>query len=792
MSSRPHYVYEVEKHFPTIIRVKGFTENGATKFVSNFFTDRKKIAQILQFKPSDSREKFPVHKCPILLSFLCLLVKENKIDLSDTKLTVGDLYLRMVRCLYRKFTHRKRIGFVESEFVQVMKSVGILALKTLLSNNPLLQRSEIIEIAGEFAFEYGFFAGDEDFRLCSDPTADISVTYAHRSLEEFFGSFGFLQALDHGKSVDDILGAGCKEPIFMVNPLVLRFCLWLLTTTEIFGSPMIVYDQLVAYAAQRIDYRMLNTETVERMYPAMNVREAVSSKDSLKLEFFKQVFEKCEQVHFLHVNVQGFNSRDEVKGIMGLISHSLLNKLSLLSISEASAPHALPDLNSNSFTVSIDCKNIDCYMEISKILQTRYDVLKRNPQMCATIYCKDCQDLKILVQKHMKKLHVFSSDLTQEEPQESLCIPSEFPFCPHFTHFMAYGYQISDSVPTAFMKAVKEGKFPNLKRIELYSCTMNDCEWPEVPEFSCDLQTLAMSDPSQMQEQLLKLTELRFWKYIEEPLHINCLIHVPLESLSVLTLNLDVTKPQCLNDVLKHGFLPNLSELFVSCAFCGLDTFLREFDPNHTVKLEKLTLLESVTSAEGLAILSEKLTAVPLRELHLSHSFGFTGNLSVLFIHSFPRLNTVILEDCELNATDLQSLARASVEGKLPQLRHLDISRNDEEISDLFTHSAQWNQLTTLRTSDVNVLNVDPECLTSLEELRVSWHDDITFSCVTRCWSGLKTIKLVCGADIPVVEDGVERGMFPDLTIVTGCCAFAYELDPLTLFKLFKANIVVM
>ena len=68
---------------------------------------------------------------------------------------------------------------------------------------------------------------------CTDPTADIYVTYAHRSLEEFFGSFGFLQALDDGKSIDDILGSECKEPIFMTNPLVLKFCLWLLSCQDL-------------------------------------------------------------------------------------------------------------------------------------------------------------------------------------------------------------------------------------------------------------------------------------------------------------------------------------------------------------------------------------------------------------------------------------------------------------------------------------------------------------------------------------------------------------------------------
>ena len=601
VSSRPHSVKDVEQHFPTIIRVEGFTETEATKFVSDFFTDRKKISQILQFKPSDSRENFPVHKCPILLSFLCLLVKEEEIDLLDTNLTIGDLYFKMVQCLYQKFTIRKGIGFMESEFVEVMKSVGIIALKTLLSDNPLLQRSQVIEIVGESAFEYGMFAGYEDFRLCTDPTADICVTYAHRSLEEFFGSFGFLQALNDGKSVDDILGSDCEKPISMVNPLVLQFCLLLLTTTEFFSSQRIVYDQLVTYAAQRIDFYMLNTDTVEKMYPAMNIREAVSDEDSLKLEFFKQVFEKCKHVHFLSVDVHDLNGRDEVKGIMELISHNLLSKLEVLSITRDSDTSAAPpDVNSNALTVLINAfRGNACYLEISEILQTRHDLLKRDPQVYARMYCENSQDIKILMQKHTKQLH-----LHQALRPVTVSASGEFPFCPQFTHFTADGFHIDSSVSVAFLKAVKDGMLPNLRRIELHGCTMNDCEWPEVPEFSWKFNTVKMCDSSQMQKLLLKLTELTVWEGKKEPLHIDRLIHVPLENLSVLKMKLhEVHDPQCLNNVLKQGFLPNLSELFVEGG-SRFSTFLDEFDPNHISKLEKLTLKRFMVSVEQLKILS--------------------------------------------------------------------------------------------------------------------------------------------------------------------------------------------
>ena len=269
-----------------------------------------------------------------------------------------------------------------------------------------------------------------------------------------------------------------------------------------------------------------------------------------------------------------------------------------------------------------------------------------------------------------------------------------------------------------------------------------------------------------------------------------------LENLLVLELkDLECHNLPQINNILKKGKLPNLSELFVSHLFklgrkqIKLDTFLREFGPNHCVKLEKFALQHFIISAEELEILS-KILAVRLTKLDLTWSRGLTGNLSVLFTHIFPTLNTLILARCELNANDVQSLARANVEGKLPQLRHLDISENEDVIiSDLFTHS-QWNQLTVLETSDVNILNTEPECLTSLEELILHTPEFkvIKVPSVTRRWPRLKVIQVRKEDIVRCIADGVEQEMFPSLTTVT-CNLFCY--DKPFFFKLLKANISV-
>ena len=751
ISSRPHSTWQIEEYFPTIVRVEGFTEGEARKFVSNFFTDEEKIKQIMRFRPSDSREDFPVHKCPILLSILCFLL--NRKEVSDTNITIGDLYFKMVKCLYKKYAIKKGIPYQESELIEVMRSVGQLALCTLLSNKPMLQRSEVLKIAGDFVLDYGFLAGDKAF---TDLSADISVTFAHRSLEEFFGSFGFLQALDDGKSVDDILASDCERPIFMVNPLVLRFCLWLLTE-KCFNFSQDIYQKLVLFAAKQIDFHLLDTKAVKTMYPAMNIAEALRDKDSLKLIFFKDILEKCHCVHVLIIS-HGETIYEQVDGVLGLMSSNFLSKLTCLSITNSP-----PSIHRDPLAISIGPTDPETLNKFLNNLLPKYNLLKKNPQVYATVNSIRCEslDLSTLMTKHIKQLEYFGYDI---HSASTLFVSGKLPHCPQLTQIILEDCNVDDSVPSALTKAVQQGKLPNLKRVELNYCKVNDCKWPEIPEFL--LETNEMLDLRQIQ------------------------------TLSVLKLEcMDIDNLQQVNYILKKGNLPNLSQLSITVLTqytdsVSLQIFLDEFDPAQIAKIEKLTFQQFTISAVDLEILSEKLTAIRLTELDLSDSFGFTGNLSALFTNSFLRLNTLKLRYCGLNANDLQSLARANVEGKLPQLRHLDISRNDEEISDLFAHSAQWNQLRTLTTYDINVLNVELECLTSLEKLNLSswWMRRSELQSVTRRWPHLKVIQVDSEDFANCIADNVEQGMFPSLTTFR-CGSFHYGKP--FFFKLLKANISV-
>ena len=132
LTSRPHSTREVERYFDTIVSVEGFTRSEARKFASRIVHDERKVEQVLNFNPAGDKDNDPVHNIPILLSFLCLLLVEDPdIDLDKT-INTGEIYFRMVQCLYKKFTIQKGIDFELRSLVDVLMSLGRLALQTLL------------------------------------------------------------------------------------------------------------------------------------------------------------------------------------------------------------------------------------------------------------------------------------------------------------------------------------------------------------------------------------------------------------------------------------------------------------------------------------------------------------------------------------------------------------------------------------------------------------------------------------------------------------------------------------
>ena len=272
----------MEKQFDTVVKVEGFSRDMAEKYAFRILKDKRKVRQLLEFRPrsdndgldlsyvpdleseGDRRDEIREHevredpenehdtseyergddsrkgqtshlyKVPILLSIMCYLVKTDK-EADDLFLKPdhkGLIYFRMVRCVYRTFCEKQEKEFDGLIFKKTVVSVGRLAWQTLLSGDPMLRKGDVLRELGSEAFCWGMFIGDEDAENLTDESADVLITFVHRSIQEFFGALYFILSLSEGKSIDGLLGDHSENPIFVENSLFLEFCLWLMYTLQ--------------------------------------------------------------------------------------------------------------------------------------------------------------------------------------------------------------------------------------------------------------------------------------------------------------------------------------------------------------------------------------------------------------------------------------------------------------------------------------------------------------------------------------------------------------------------------
>ena len=213
-----------------------------------------------------------------------LLVREDVIDLSGESTSIGEIYIRMVRCLYKRFTVQKGINFEIRSFVQILKSLGKIALDTLLSAKSLIQRSDVIKEVGDDAFDYGMPIGHEDaHRSIRDETADLFVTFIHRSIQEFLGAFFFVLRIDKIESLQGLKDFALE---FLTNPSFFQFCLWFLENSEQL-SPLRnkekVYDLLVACGRKQIDDVSIGLKNISSMFPELGTGLVKTNDSAMKI-----------------------------------------------------------------------------------------------------------------------------------------------------------------------------------------------------------------------------------------------------------------------------------------------------------------------------------------------------------------------------------------------------------------------------------------------------------------------------------------------------------------------------
>ena len=173
--------------------------------------------------------------------------------------------------------------------------------------------------------------------------------------------------------------------------------------------------------------------------------------------------------------------------------------------------------------------------------------------------------------------------------------------------------------------------------------------------------------------------------------------------------------------------------------------------------LTRLTLNKFVWGLLDLNTVALCAKGSNVSKLDISQSKCVMGEWSAFFSHGFPSLETLILNDCGLNSDDLSSLTQAGVEGRLPELKHLDLSDNEATIGQwrhLFSHGQKWSHLLSMNikqnitedSRDNYTYLVDQVRLGALANLQqfsfLSHGNDCLQNCLSVKWPSIQKLDI--------------------------------------------------
>ena len=340
ITSRPHEVRDVENELEHVVRIDGFTSRHCKEFCSKALKGQDKQNQVLEFH----RVNFMYDNTfasPMILQFICIIAndQDDYMDLTKRNVPRGEIYWRLLRCIYRKFCKHNGILDSEKGFMEVMKKLGNFASKLLNSKSHRFSRGEVIEDVDENVFKYGFLVGHQDYTLTA---TYVRVEFLHDSVFGYLLMFYYsqrelskqivftseqiglkvaLQETNEGKMAVNMCGC---------NTLHLHFYLWLVRHKD--TSP----DRgLKECALRRLFTNVLNIRTLYwsefctdlfKHHAVVNVNGAHRQKDELVISFLQSVLSMCDKVENLYLGVY-----DPIDWILKSLSH-LKHRIKLIKI----------------------------------------------------------------------------------------------------------------------------------------------------------------------------------------------------------------------------------------------------------------------------------------------------------------------------------------------------------------------------------------------------------------------------------------------------------------------------
>ena len=793
LTSRPHNVGDVETNFQNVLGIKGFSQEHMQAFCSKLLKGEEKAEAVLSFYKNNFLQGSVLYASPMLLQFVCVLVENDPdMDLTQRNVPRGEIYFHLVQCIYRKYCDGKGIRLDKAELWQVLIRIGKFASKTIRQKQNCFQREEIIRELGENVFELGFIVGYEDFRLAASETSDILVAFLHETMRIFLACLYVYQKECSGQMLQIWDTAGSLEEFSMGTDegFVLSKC-----TQDVDYLHFYLYcffcgnaDSTFGWVLFNMCFNEFNVRTLhltefQKLFSAINIRNAIARKDDLVLLFIRAGLSRCDAAEHIFLDVN-----DPVAWILESLRH-LRDKIKLVRIlNPICAIQGLDTVRSLRRRRVIMDSFI--HVDVDKVLQFcsgPFDVVV----IADTAYrfaAENDSEQPINVSAFMRpgvcQLHIIG--LSKGDKTQRLCTMSEdLQSCSNLTHLVFNYVRIGQSVVTCLTRAVRDGDVPLLEHLDFTGCTFEgnsslvdlfEPAWPMLIHLNlnqCHLTEKDQALPPRL-ENAAKLSKF-------QSVVLYCVrfgLPTPWPNLKSVWLHgLDISSYQIVLVTVNTGNLPGLNEL--GLAMVEDSTQNTDYiKPIEHQTLTHLTLHNVIRTMKHLYTISKSKCLTNLQKLDISHSLGLRGSLSILLCHSLLSLDTLILKNCGLSSQDLRSLAEANVKGRIPELKHLHISQNilfENDLNKLFDSGCKWERLVQLNIegtslncfSDLNA-KVKSGCLLGLEELCIS--EDVDSLDVTDCtWPLLTDLQVYpnhCHDDeklFSTVKEIITRNRFPSL-----------------------------
>ena len=773
----------LRKKFPLVVEMRDFQPEQLETFLFKNVSD-------VQPMPSfdiDISDMFNASSGinPMLAMFLCFLGDKNELQaehyVPQSQISVWEIFLKLVITLTNgNFAALKAIG--EYAFAHVGQ-------KGFPDTSPNLT-------------PYG------DLGLLIQDSSDSSLDFAHGTIRVFSAALYFILMLDGGKSVESLVGPDCEKPVFLMNPLLLYFCLGLLSDQN--QLPLSKKDQiylnLKGYVLRFVDYVQVDLNDVRTVFPALGYCFGDKTQNQIGSKFLNQVFGACQNIRVL-VHSPDFGTDQ----ILQLMLSSLPKLSSILLVNNKDLVHngvsnvhefwylgekAYKEESESTLNVVLQNQSADCSADL--LLSLLDQKKKLNVRFNHCNMSKTFINLDSFTKVNVKQLHLYHSVYAS---QFLLYVDNDALIsCPHLTHLTFNEIEIEDPVLSSLSNSVRDDLLPNLQYLGFRECKgalqgrlglLFEYTWPKLTHLDVskcqldfnDLMIICAASNSSLENKLPNLTSLAISDVIDCT-HDDLFVQ-PWTKLEALSL-VDVRScDSVFVKALQKELFPNLKVIKAS--------EVQNIGPLPR-SLHSLTFNVTGEAQPKMQTIARNLSYQDLFHLDLS-SCQLSGGLIYIARHKLPCLETLILRDCKLTSEDFQMLSEADQLKKIPKLKCLDIAGNDwsdfnylldSKWKPLQTLSVDWVNLFKQRSLDAIVESRETGALSSIRKLVFHTLDNFHAIQQEKCWrcqtfridrsSAWSEITNLSGILRPIANS-LDKVSFPSLTEIHVCTFGNYTDD---------------